>query len=187
MRISSYYEFRRNLAAAIDRVNADREPLIITRDWGKPMAVLTSLEDFVSYEERRDICCVAPRTQRGCSRRSESSSAARRLVFSERVRRPSSSKASGAASGNRSTLMSLSSASARPQAGGDDTGMAWQTAARPLPHSPEAGACPAAPAACAWARALATVAMVGAPPSCIDSTAVDGTMTMVALLRFKPS
>lgn len=34
MRISSYSEFRHNLAAAIDRVNADREPLIITRDRG---------------------------------------------------------------------------------------------------------------------------------------------------------
>ncbi len=38
---------------AIDRVNADREPLIITRDRGKPMAVLMSLEDFASYEETR--------------------------------------------------------------------------------------------------------------------------------------
>jgi len=27
-----YSEFRRNLAAAIDRVNANREPLIIARD-----------------------------------------------------------------------------------------------------------------------------------------------------------
>jgi prevent-host-death family protein len=51
IRISSYSELRRNLAAAIDRVNADREPLIITRDRGKPMAVLMSLEDFASYEE----------------------------------------------------------------------------------------------------------------------------------------
>jgi hypothetical protein len=34
--------------------------------------------------------------------------------------------------------------------------------------------------------ALATVAIVGMPPSCIDSTAVEGTMTIVALLRFSP-
>jgi antitoxin YefM len=53
MRTSSYSEFRRNLAAAIDRVNADREPLIITRDRGKPAAVLMSLEDFASHEETR--------------------------------------------------------------------------------------------------------------------------------------
>ena len=43
-----------------------------------------------------------------------------------------------------------------------------------------------APAAFACAIALATVANVGAP-SCIDSTAVDGTMTIVALLRLRPS
>jgi antitoxin YefM len=53
MRTSSYSEFRRNLAAAIDRVNADREPLIITRDRGKPAAVLMSLEDFASHEDTR--------------------------------------------------------------------------------------------------------------------------------------
>jgi len=55
MRISSYSDLRRNLAAAIDRVNADREPLVITRDRGKPMAVLMSLEDFASYEETRHL------------------------------------------------------------------------------------------------------------------------------------
>ena len=53
MRIASYSDFRRNLAAAIDRVNADHEPLVITRDRGKPMAVLMSLEDFASLEETR--------------------------------------------------------------------------------------------------------------------------------------
>jgi antitoxin YefM len=51
MRATSYSELRRNLAAAIDRVNADHEPVIITRDRGKPAAVLMSLEDFASYEE----------------------------------------------------------------------------------------------------------------------------------------
>ena len=35
--------------------------------------------------------------------------------------------------------------------------------------------------------ALATVAIVGMPPSCIDSTAVEGTITIAALLRFRPS
>ena len=53
-------------------------------------------------------------------------------------------------------------------------------------HSAAAFAC-AAPAAWAWAMALATVAIAGMPPSCIDSTAVEGTMTIVALLRFRPS
>jgi hypothetical protein len=35
--------------------------------------------------------------------------------------------------------------------------------------------------------ALATVAIVGMPPSCIDSTAVEGTITIVELLRLRPS
>ena len=55
MRVTSYSTLRRNLAAAIDRVNADREPLVITRDKGKPMAVLMSLDDFASYEETRHL------------------------------------------------------------------------------------------------------------------------------------
>ena len=55
MRITSYSDLRRNLAAAIDRVNADHELLVITRDRGKPMAVLMSLEDFASYEETRRL------------------------------------------------------------------------------------------------------------------------------------
>jgi antitoxin YefM len=64
MRISSYSELRRHLAAAIDRVNADREPLIITRDRGKPMAVLMSLEDFASYEETRHLLRSAKNAER---------------------------------------------------------------------------------------------------------------------------
>lgn len=32
-------------------MNADHEPLIITRDHGKPAAVLMSLEDYASFEE----------------------------------------------------------------------------------------------------------------------------------------
>jgi antitoxin YefM len=44
---------RKNLAATLDRVNADHEPVIITRDRGKPAAVLMSLEDFASFEETR--------------------------------------------------------------------------------------------------------------------------------------
>jgi len=55
MRVTSYSELRRNLAAALDRVSADREPVIITRDRGKPSAVLISLEDFASYEETQHL------------------------------------------------------------------------------------------------------------------------------------
>ncbi len=64
MRISSYSELRRNLAAAIDRVSADREPLVITRDRGKPMAVLMSLEDLASYEETRHLLRSARNEER---------------------------------------------------------------------------------------------------------------------------
>lgn len=53
MRTTSYSDLRRNLAAMIDSVNADHEPVIITRDRGKPAAVLMSVEDFASYEETR--------------------------------------------------------------------------------------------------------------------------------------
>ena len=51
MRTTSYSEFRKNLAANLDKVSDDCEPVIITRDRGKPAAVLMSLEEFGSYEE----------------------------------------------------------------------------------------------------------------------------------------
>jgi antitoxin YefM len=51
MRTTSYTSLRKNLAAEIDQVNSDHEPVVITRDGGKPSAVLMSLEDFASYEE----------------------------------------------------------------------------------------------------------------------------------------
>jgi antitoxin YefM len=41
------------LAATLDSVIDDHTPVIITRDRGKPAAVLISLEDFASYEETR--------------------------------------------------------------------------------------------------------------------------------------
>ena len=53
MRTTSYSDLRRNLAATLDSVSADHEPVVITRDRGKPAAVLMSLEDFASYEETR--------------------------------------------------------------------------------------------------------------------------------------
>ena len=36
MRTTSYSDLRRNLAATLDAVTADHEPVIITRDRGKP-------------------------------------------------------------------------------------------------------------------------------------------------------
>jgi antitoxin YefM len=51
MRTTSYSDLRKNLAATLERVTQDHEPVVITRDRGKPAAVLISLEDFASYEE----------------------------------------------------------------------------------------------------------------------------------------
>lgn len=53
MRTTSYSDLRKNLAAMIDAVTDDHEPLVITRDKGRPAAVLMSIEDFASYEETR--------------------------------------------------------------------------------------------------------------------------------------
>ena len=53
MRTASYSELRKTLAATLDRVAADHEPVIVTRGKGKSAAVLTSLEDFASFEETR--------------------------------------------------------------------------------------------------------------------------------------
>ena len=51
MNTASITEFRKRLAEMVDRVTGDHEPLVITRDGGKPSAVLLSLEDFASYQE----------------------------------------------------------------------------------------------------------------------------------------
>ncbi len=53
MRATSSSDLRKNLAAMLDQVAADHEPLLITREGGKPAAVLLSLEDFAGYEETR--------------------------------------------------------------------------------------------------------------------------------------
>ena len=51
MRVASYSDFRKNMAAMLDAVNDDHDPLVITRGNGKPAAVVISLEDFGSWEE----------------------------------------------------------------------------------------------------------------------------------------
>lgn len=53
MRTTSYTDLRKNLSAMIDAVTDDHEPIVITRDKGRPAAVLMSIEDFASYEETR--------------------------------------------------------------------------------------------------------------------------------------
>ncbi|MGD9540925.1 type II toxin-antitoxin system Phd/YefM family antitoxin [Methylocystis sp.] len=51
MRKISQSDLYKNLAATLDRVTEDHEPVVISRDKGKPPAVLIPLEDFASYEE----------------------------------------------------------------------------------------------------------------------------------------
>ena len=51
MRATSATNLRKNLSATLDGVNDDHEPIIITREGGKPSAVLMSLEDFASWQE----------------------------------------------------------------------------------------------------------------------------------------
>jgi len=55
MRSTSYSDLRKNLAARLDEVAEDHAPLLITRERGKPSAVLISLEDFASYEETQHL------------------------------------------------------------------------------------------------------------------------------------
>jgi antitoxin YefM len=51
MRATSATDLRKNLAAELDKVHDDHEPVIIVRSGGKPAAVLMSLEDFASWQE----------------------------------------------------------------------------------------------------------------------------------------
>jgi antitoxin YefM len=46
----SYSSFRSQLAGTLDKVNDNHNPVLITRQDGKP-AVIMSLEDFHSYQE----------------------------------------------------------------------------------------------------------------------------------------
>ncbi|MGX2970023.1 type II toxin-antitoxin system Phd/YefM family antitoxin [Ursidibacter sp. B-7004-1] len=50
MEVMTYSTFRNQLAGALDRVNENHTPILITRQ-NAPPAVVMSLEDFQSYEE----------------------------------------------------------------------------------------------------------------------------------------
>ena len=45
----TYSEFRKKLAPLLDKVNDDCSPLLVTRQNGSPVVVMT-LEDFKAYE-----------------------------------------------------------------------------------------------------------------------------------------
>ena len=47
----TYSDFRHHLANALDRVNEKHIPILVTRESGKAVVVI-SLEDFKAYEER---------------------------------------------------------------------------------------------------------------------------------------
>lgn len=49
MNTVTYSEFRQKLAPLLDKVNEDCAPLLVTRQNGSPVVVMT-LEDFRSYE-----------------------------------------------------------------------------------------------------------------------------------------
>jgi antitoxin YefM len=50
-RITSSTDLRNNLAKFLDQVHDDHTPMIITRDGGKPSAVIMSFEDYTAHEE----------------------------------------------------------------------------------------------------------------------------------------
>jgi antitoxin YefM len=64
MRAKSITDFRKNIAADIDRAVDDHEPLIITRSGGKPAAVVMSLEDFSSWQETDYLLATAANRER---------------------------------------------------------------------------------------------------------------------------
>ena len=50
MDITTYTEFRQKLANFLDRIEANRKPLIVTRQ-NAPSVVVMSMADFKAYEE----------------------------------------------------------------------------------------------------------------------------------------
>ncbi len=50
MQALSYSEARANLASLMDRVNDDHAPMLVTRQRGRPVVVM-SLDDFTAWEE----------------------------------------------------------------------------------------------------------------------------------------
>ncbi len=59
----NYSNFRNNLSAALDMVNENHNPILITRQSGKP-AVVMSLDDFKSYEETAYLMSSARNIER---------------------------------------------------------------------------------------------------------------------------
>ena len=83
MRIASSTEFRNNLAKYLDQVHDDHTPMIITREGGKPAAVIMSFEDYTSHEETMHLMRSprnAERLQRGIDELNASGGTERKLI-----------------------------------------------------------------------------------------------------------
>jgi len=63
METMSYTTFRNHLASALDKVNANHTPVLVTRQNGDP-AVVLSLDDFKSYEETAYLMSSIKNAQR---------------------------------------------------------------------------------------------------------------------------
>ncbi|HLQ26675.1 MAG TPA: type II toxin-antitoxin system prevent-host-death family antitoxin [Acidiferrobacterales bacterium] len=82
MKTFSYAAVRNNLAKAIDQVNEDHAPIIITRQKGAS-AVLISLEDFESWQETAYLLrspAMARRLRRAVARIERDKAKPRRLI-----------------------------------------------------------------------------------------------------------
>ena len=64
MRAKSISDFRKNIAADIDAVVTDLEPLIITRTGGKSAVVVMSLEEFESWKETLHLSSTQANAER---------------------------------------------------------------------------------------------------------------------------
>ena len=63
MEAISYSEFRKGLSAALDKVERDRVPLLITRQNGSP-AVLISLDEYNAYMETAHLAASPKNAER---------------------------------------------------------------------------------------------------------------------------
>ena len=59
----NYSTLRSNLASVLDKVNDDHNPVLVTRQNGKP-AVILSLEDYKSFEETAYLMASPVNAQR---------------------------------------------------------------------------------------------------------------------------
>lgn len=64
MRAKSISDFRKNIAADIDAVVTDMEPLIVTRTGGKEPVVVVSLAEFESWKETLHLSSTQANAER---------------------------------------------------------------------------------------------------------------------------